>query len=113
MKRNKVDIHRMRKILAVMVIALSGAFVMPVLNAMPSEMGTPHAEMTAQPAVRVVSGHVEITLPGDEPRDVAVYALTGQLVKTLSVQPGTTVIELPAGYYIVKCDRLSQRVIIR
>lgn len=70
-------------------------------------------EMSAMPVVKVVNGQVEIHLPGDENRQVEVYALTGQRVKTVIANPGVTVIDLPAGYYIVKCDRLSQRVIVR
>jgi hypothetical protein len=70
-------------------------------------------EVVSQPTVKVVGSQVEITLNGDEARQVVVYALTGQVVKTVTIQPGVTTIELPAGYYIVKCDRLSQRVIVR
>lgn len=71
------------------------------------------SEMAAMPVVKVINGHVEIHLPGDENRQVIVYALTGQVVKSVTANPGVTVIDLPAGYYIVKCDRLSQRVIVR
>lgn len=71
------------------------------------------AEMTVQPVIKVHNGVVEIMLSGNENRQVYVYSLTGQLVKSVNAQPGTTTIELPAGYYIVKCDRLSQRVIVR
>lgn len=70
-------------------------------------------EVSAKPTVKVVRGHVEISVPGEETRQVQVYALTGQMVKSVDAQPGVTVLELPAGYYIVKCDRLSQRVIVR
>lgn len=71
------------------------------------------SEMAAMPVVKVINGHVEIHIPGDENRQVIVYALTGQVVKSVTATPGVTVIDLPAGYYIVKCDRLSQRVIVR
>lgn len=67
----------------------------------------------SQPQVRVVQGHVEITVPGDDARQVSIYALTGQIIKSMTVAPGVTTIELPAGYYIVKCDRVSCRVVVR
>lgn len=67
----------------------------------------------SQPQVRVVQGHIEITVPGDDARQVSIYALTGQIVKSMTVSPGVTTIELPAGYYIVKCDRVSCRVVVR
>lgn len=67
----------------------------------------------ARPSVRVVSGQVVISIPGDESMLVYVYALTGQLVKHFTAQPGVSVLDLPAGYYIVKCGHLSQRVVVR
>lgn len=71
------------------------------------------AEVSAVPSVKVVHGSVEINIPGDDACQVYVFAITGQLVKSLVAQPGVTTIDLPAGYYIVKCDKFSQRVIIR
>jgi hypothetical protein len=51
---------------------------------------------------------------GDEPVQVTIYALTGQVVKSLTAEPSaTTYIELRAGYYIVKCDRHTQQVVVR
>lgn len=113
MKFFSKDIRSLRKGLAVAAVAMAGLLAVPASYAMPSESEAPQVEMTVQPTVKVLNGHVEIYLPGDEARQVAIYALTGQLVKSLTVQPGVSVIELPAGYYIVKCDRLSQRVIVR
>lgn len=80
-------------------------------EAMPADGA--QVEIVARPQIKVSNGQVEINLPGEEARQVMVFALTGQLVKSVTVQPGVTVIDLPAGYYIVKCDRLSQRVIVR
>lgn len=70
-------------------------------------------EVSEAPTVKATGGRVEITVYGDDERQVQVFALTGQLIATVNAQPGITVIELPAGYYIVKCDRMAQRVIVR
>ena len=86
----------------------------PFSAAMASESGAPqHMEVVTAPTVKVVNGLVEINVNGEENRQVYVFSLTGQLVKTVTATPGTTTIDLPAGYYIVKCDRISQRVIVR
>lgn len=69
--------------------------------------------VSSQPQVRVNHGQVEITVPGDESRQVQIYALTGQIVKSFNAAPGVTTVDLPAGYYIVKCDRVSCRVVIK
>lgn len=80
---------------------------------MPEPTVAERVEDAARTTVKVVQGRVEIGIAGDESKQVYVYALTGQLVKTVTAHPGVTVLELPAGYYIVKCDGLSQRVIVR
>lgn len=102
--------NTVRNILVASLVALSTGVAVPVAA---SPLEAPRTELAAMPAVRVVGGQVEITVPGDEARQVTVYTLTGQIVRTLTAQPGVTQIDLPAGYYIVKCDRLSQRVIVR
>ena len=101
------------KIFRYIVVALAVALSASAAYAMPEPAMGERAEVAAQPMVKVVRGHVEINLPGEESKQVYVYALTGQLVKTVTATPGVTVLDLPAGYYIVKCDGLSQRVIVR
>lgn len=97
-------------VLAALTLGCGLAFAGPMLDPAADNQ---RIEVAQQPVVKVAGSHVEITVPGNEPRQLAVFALTGQLVKNVTVHPGTTTIELPAGYYIVKCDRLSQRVIVR
>lgn len=98
-------------ILSIAMLATGVCTVQPVYAE--GSANGPRVEVATVPTVRVVHGNVEITLAGDEHKQVQVFALTGQLVKSVTAAPGTTVIDLPAGYYIVKCDRLSQRVIVR
>ena len=69
--------------------------------------------VSSQPQVKVVNGHIEITVPGDEPRHVSIYALTGQVIKSFVASPGLNTVDLPKGYYIVTCDRFSSRVIVK
>ncbi len=72
-------------------------------------------EITANKTViKATPSHIEIYVPGDEPVQVTIYALTGQVVKSLTAEPSaTTYVELRAGYYIVKCDRHTQQVVVR
>ena len=72
-----------------------------------------HNIANSAPTIKVVGSQVEISLAGDSQRQVVIYALTGQIVKSMTISPGTTVIDLPSGYYIIKCDSLSKRVVIR
>jgi hypothetical protein len=112
--RQIVKGHNAMKTLRISILAIAmAASMVGVGTARAMEAPGANIEVVQQPTVKVVGSHVEITLNGDEPRQVVVYALTGQVVKNVTVQPGVTTIELAAGYYIVKCDRLSQRVIVR
>lgn len=89
---------------------LAGGSALHVSAAENSDM---RIEVAQLPTVRVVGSHVEITVHGDETKTVSIYSLTGQLVRTIKAEPGVTTVTLAAGYYIVRCDRLSQRVIVR
>lgn len=80
---------------------------------MPMEPPTVQSVAVSQPQIKVLPGRIEISVAGDEPHQVAIYALTGQVVKTLTLTSGVTSIDLPAGYYIVKCDRVSCRVVVK
>lgn len=67
----------------------------------------------AAPQIKVLSHGIEIEIADDDNHQVCIYALTGQIVKTVEAGNGTTTIDLAAGYYIVKIDNLARRVIIR
>lgn len=101
------------KYISAITLLLISTVAAPCAVAADTSDGRPQVEVAVQPVVKVHNGRVEISIAGNESRQVYVYSLTGQLVKSVNAQPGTTSIELPAGYYIVKCDRLSQRVIVR
>lgn len=65
------------------------------------------------PQIKVLSHGIEIEIADDDSHMVSVYALTGQVVKTVEAGNGMTSIDLAAGYYIVRIDNLAHRVIIR
>lgn len=77
-------------------------------------VSSPEQSVTVvQPQVRVLNGQVEIAIAGDESCQVVIYALTGQVVKSFTAHPGVNTVDLPKGYYIVKCDRVSSRVVVK
>lgn len=104
----------MNRILRVMMIAIVMSTVSVTSFAEPAENSESVDNIAVnKPIIRVVGSHVEISLSGNESRVVVFYSLTGQIVKTLTIHPGTTLIDLPTGYYIIRCERYSQRVILR
>lgn len=68
---------------------------------------------TASTVIRTVPHAIEITVTADSGKDATIYALTGQAVKQLTLPEGTTRIELNPGYYIVRIDGQSKRVVVR
>ncbi len=102
----------MKKVYLILGIAvmISGA-VAPAVHAMPE----PYVQEAEVKTVELkVNGHqLNITNHDDEAKPVVIYALTGQVVKQLDAPHGTTAVDLGAGYYIVKIEKLSQRIVIR
>ena len=64
-------------------------------------------------SIRTAQGCIEITVTDQADHEVTVYGLTGQAVKHLAVPEGTTRIELKPGYYIVRVDGQSVRVVVK
>ncbi len=65
------------------------------------------------PQVATGSQCIEITVADNESHEGAIYALTGQLVKHVAITEGKTHIELKPGYYIVRIDGQSKRVVVK
>lgn len=42
-----------------------------------------------------------------------IYSITGQRVKSISVDSGTKQVDLPKGCYIVRCSQWSKKVIVK
>lgn len=109
-----VDMKVVRNILCAVVLSamISVAPAAAALDA-PQYQQSVGDELAFTLEIKVVGQRVEIDLGGEEARTVLVYALTGQIVKNMTVDPGLTVVDLPAGYYIVKVDRVAKRIIVR
>lgn len=66
-----------------------------------------------QASVRASSGVITLTANSDEPICFQIYSITGQAIKNITISQGSATIELPRGYYIVKCDHWSKTVIVK
>ena len=71
--------------------------------------------MAPEPGVKVKATPcgVEIENSAAEPCTVVVVALTGQVVARLDAPSGTSSIELPAGYYIVRAGTATAKVAVK
>lgn len=66
-----------------------------------------------QVSVKATSGAIILTANCEEPICFQIFSITGQAIKTITLSQGSTSIELPRGYYIVKCNQWSKTVIIK
>ena len=102
------------------ILPLSVAYVMlfpPVVSAgasaSPEPAATAQNDFATEISISVSGSHILIANSGQQSCHVIIYALTGQVVKNITANTGTTSIELPAGYYIVKCGNVTKRVVLR
>lgn len=73
----------------------------------------PAFEQTDSPVVNVMRGAIEIKTFGIQTYHFHIYSITGQLLKRVALSNGaSTIIELPQGCYIVKCEKWSKKVAI-
>lgn len=87
--------------------------------AMDAEMTEAFSMSEASPAheeqieIKNISGGVDIVSPSEKPVKVMVYTLTGKIVKSFDAHYGSNFVELTPGYYIIRIDRLSHKVIVK
>lgn len=65
------------------------------------------------PAVTVDKGYLELTAPESETVKFEIFSITGQLIKSVTVKSSTVKVDLPKGFYIIKCDSWTKRVMLR
>ena len=72
-------------------------------------------EATAQetPVIKAQPGGIAVDVYDPEASHVIIYALTGQVVKQLDLPQGTTIIDLPSGYYIVRIGQTTAKVAVK
>ncbi len=54
-----------------------------------------------------------IRLSATERTVFEIYFITGQRVKSVAIDNGSTTIELPKGCYIVRCPQWSKKVVVK
>ncbi len=101
----------MKRILTILAIACCLGVVSPQASA---GVSRPALEQTA--AVRTGSGRIELAVPAaaEAPVRFFIYSITGQMLKSVDVAPGQSVaVDVPQGYYIVKCADFSRQIVVR
>lgn len=103
----------MKKTIMTLAIATFLAFTMPGAMAAQNADDEITSSMTAStPAMKAVSQGIELTVSDGEVHHFYIYSITGQMVKSVDVT-GSVTVDLPQGYYIVKCKDWSKKIVVR
>lgn len=70
-------------------------------------------QAAATPSVSIDGAVIEMRNPYSEPVKFQIYSITGQLIKSVVVKSVPVRLELPKGFYIVKCDNWTKRVMLK
>ena len=104
--------RRFCTILSILLLsAISGSGIAIADDKVPS--ATIQGRIDNLPAIKVYSGQVELTVNGNESESFAIYSITGQMVKSMTLSSGSEIVDLPQGCYIVKCSKWSKKIIVR
>ncbi len=100
----------MKKLLLALSLAIA-AVAVPEIAASPAIDSVATAD---EPQVKITHGGVELSAAAQTPTHFYIYSITGQMIKSVSVDASShTTIELPSGYYIVKCEKWSRRIVVK
>lgn len=90
-------------------VAVSFDPVSGILTASRGNSGVENVLADGDGGISVFPGEGRVTIVSSVRASVAVYSVTGVLVRMVDVLPGQTVVELPAGLYIVNRSKLYVR----
>lgn len=100
-----------RLIIYLILISAAAALPMPVVAS--EQKPQVEERMQEQPMVKVSGTVIELRSPNQEAVKFQIFSITGQLIKTLTVKAMPVKVELPKGFYIVKCDNWTKRVMLK
>lgn len=65
------------------------------------------------PTMTATQHGVELSAYDGESHRFSIYSITGQMIRSVEIIDNTVSINLPKGFYIVKCDSWSKQLVIR
>ncbi len=96
---------------AFFLLTLSASVALPTFAA--ESVAVRHEITSSEPSMTSRRGAIEITCPvNGHTYTFQIYAITGQLVKRVQLTDTTSVIEIPQGCYIVKCESWVKKEIV-
>lgn len=104
----------MKKLIVLAIVFIGVLFVRASNDNMPNPTDENiTSSLIEQPSISTSTGCLILHAPADKTIVFYIYSITGQVIKTVSVSSGKTIVELPKGYYIIKCEQWSKQAIVR
>lgn len=97
------------------MICLIASVTMPSIATATGDyrQNTVNVSESGAPSVSASAGAIELSCGAIQTVKFQIFSITGQLVKSVTVTGGTVKIELPKGFYIVKCESWTRRVMVK
>lgn len=110
-----IQIIGMKRLFIILVCALGVVIASPQSSASQRDNNskTISSETITSPTMKPVSAGVDLSCFDGQTHRFYIYSITGQMIKSIEVTDGHVYIELPKGFYIVKCDSWSKQLVIR
>ncbi len=99
-----------RLIVSIAILACSVSLLPSLIQA--DNSGQEMSVIVSAPTIKTVSQGIELTVPDGESHQFYIYSITGQMIKSVEVRE-TAIVDLPCGYYIVKCREWSKKIVVK
>lgn len=66
------------------------------------------------PSIKYLPDGIELNVSDNNTYQFGIYTITGHLIRSVKVTPQTSItINLPQGFYIVKCEKWVKQIVIK
>lgn len=104
----------MKRLFAIAVCVFGLASATPRIVASSADANDKEQTITTTaPTMTATPNGVELSAYDGTTHRFRIYSITGQMIKSADVTDNTIRINLPKGFYIVKCDSWSKQLVVR
>ncbi len=68
--------------------------------------------VVSSPVVKAIPQGIELTVSDGDAHQFYIYSITGQMIKSVEVRE-SAIVDLPCGYYIIKCREWSKKIVVK
>lgn len=103
----------MRKLFVILMFSLVCGLLSNISAAATGDEARGNDTVVSSTSVYSGNGMIVLNNNSEEAVTFNIYSITGQMIKSVTIQGGNSNVDLPKGFYIVKCNQWSKRVIVK